>query len=174
MKLNYSDRSVTLETRECYCQNGKIAGKKPCGKCHGTGRTKGGLGKGSCTQCHGYKTQPDFVNLVTCIRCKGTCLVPETETDYIPKDWLGRLPIKVFRSNRQMTLAEQHLGAGLYSCVDYGAHQKLTDEQIITTVTEHSSSTQLCKVYTREKGFATGLAVICGDQGYSVIPTWSI
>lgn len=171
MKLN-PDRSVTLETCECYCMNGKKYGSKPCNKCKGTGRTKGGLGKGKCTTCHGFQTEIDRNTLVNCLTCKGTNCVPETICDNVPDEWLLSLPVKVFRTDRKMSWGEAYIGCGLYSHIDYGDYKRKTDEQIIADV-RRNKHTQLCKVYTKEKGFATGLAVACADHGYSVIPVWS-
>jgi hypothetical protein len=153
--------------------NGKKYGSKSCNKCKGTGRTKGGLGKGQCTTCHGFKTVVDFNSLVNCDNCGGTNRVPENECNTMPNGWLLSLPIKVLRTDRKITWGEAHLGYGLYSHIDYGAYKRQTDEDIIASVREHKN-VQLCKVYTKEKGFATGLAVVCGDQGYSVVPTWNM
>lgn len=105
-----------------------------------------------------------------CEICKGKGLVME---DRYASDGGGvwkTLPIKVIRSMREQTWAEAYLGMGFCSVTDYGAHQKMTDEELIKKVREEKGGyNQFCKYVDKELNVAPELLILCNDMGYSII-----
>lgn len=178
MLLN-ADRTVTLQTRSCLCSNnvrpGYNFGLKACTKCLGTGRTKQGKGKGLCAACYGSRREVCTKTFVPCARCNSTCTVPETETDYCPKEWVTNLPMSVDRNPRTQSLLEAYIGVGLFSVTDYGRHKEMSDPELITQIRDGLGSTQLCKMIQSSNilhRFASHLIIRCNNNGYSVIPAW--
>ena len=164
---------------DCTCMNGKLYGHKPCPKCHGTDRTKGGKGKGRCKACFGGKVV-DNQTLVDCERCHGTGKDQATRYSYIPKELLANMvrdiPIHIHRSNRRPTFTESYLGLGLIGGVtDYGRYKSLTDGELVdkirAEIVEHRS--QCLNYEQKDTGkLLTAAHILCHDQGYSVVPSF--
>jgi hypothetical protein len=101
----------------------------------------------SCT----WRGTPGLVaKQVTCPVCNGTARVPENSCDTMPDEMYLALPFKVYRHNRELTYGESLLGWGcVYSCEDYGAAFKSSDEKVLADVRGHGF-VQLCKVANKE------------------------
>lgn len=154
---------------ECFCDtNGTIPGSKPCSKCNGTGRTKGGLGKGDCRQCHGFKTQIDHEHRVPCTwGCNGTHYKQANSCSYLPDSIFPSLAFKVYRSDRPQTIAESLLGVGVFSCTDYGRHAQQTDTALIDSVKAHGS-VQATKISKEDGTICDHVGIFCNRNGYTV------
>ncbi len=159
---------------------GTVPTKIDCSKCSGTGNGPRG-GKNGCRKCHGYGYEWDQDNRLTCDNCKGDYenFIPETPYDhiYVTKD---DIPINVVRDyvERVMSFSEQYIGVGLFSCVDYGRGQRQNDDELIESAFNFDQSdtywTQGIKLI-RDKNdlrLCDSIAIVLGDQGYSVIPVF--
>jgi hypothetical protein len=176
---------VVLERKDCHwCdENGTSPTKKwkVCEKCKGTGKR----GNGRCRNCNdrdGYYPdgrRPGFVQYFDhedrqpCTRCKGNKhnFDEENWTDNIDVSFL---PVEVLRTGRVQGWYESHIGQGVYTVVDYGANQKMTDEQIIAPVVKELAKTQACKVVNNkeEMRLCEKIIIITGRTGYSAMPYW--
>lgn len=160
---------------------GKMPGYKPCPKCRGTNRTKGGTGKGQCRHCFQGRIV-DFNTWETCGRCNGTGTNQADRYSYVPKvvmtEILRDMPIRIHRSGRRQTFNEAYLGIGLvYGCTDYGRYKQLSDEELADHVRKGMSeqSTQGTNICRKEDNrICTAIDVLCHDQGYSVQAAWEI
>lgn len=179
---------VVLERKDCYCGDGTQPTPKwkMCTKCKGTGKR----GSGRCRECNpreyygasakrpGQVLWYDHDDPMPCTACDGNFkdFKAENYTDNLPSSVFTEIPIKVLRSTRPMSWQEQHLGAGVYTIIDYGAHKKVEDGNLIDQVRTSlmTSHVQACKMVKSKDDmtFATELYIVTGDQGYSVVPTW--
>ena len=187
--MRVEDGQVILERKDCSCHDGTQPKKKwkVCTRCKGTGRR----GSGQCRECNprayssfsdkrpGYVAWWDHDDPEPCSRCGGNFQDYEAEgwTDNLPRTLVAELPITVVGTgNRRMGWAEQYLGAGIYTVVDYGAHKSLNHEELIAKVRTDltKSSTQACKMVKSKDDmtFADSLVIVLGDQGYSILPEW--
>jgi hypothetical protein len=126
-----------------------------------------------CEIC-GSKNQHDHKvvgsEIRDCTICNGKGSMMENLYDSDRGGVWKTLPVKLIRSNREQTWAEAYLGVGLWSCTDYGAHQKMTDEELIQKLHEERSGYhQFCKYVDKELNVAPEIVVLCNDMGYSVI-----
>ena len=92
------------------------------------------------------------VQSVPCEGCNGTARQKENLTDWMPNDvfdqWLPHVKIEVVRQSQEQSWAEQHIGFGLGSCVDYGASWSMADADLIEKIRQHRPTlrTQVCKL----------------------------
>lgn len=177
MKLE--NRQLILERKNCNnCRFGTVPTKVNCVKCNGTGNGPRG-GKRGCRKCYGSGYEWDQDNRQTCSICNGDYenFLPETPFNHIrlTKD---DIRIKVIRdyAYRQMSFTEQYIGAGLFSCTDYGRHQNQTDDELIESAFHFEEkgefSTQGIKLI-RDKNdlrICDYIGIVTADNGYSVIP----
>ena len=185
--MRVENGQLILGSKDCYCHTGTQPTPKwkHCVKCKGTGKR----GRGRCRECNsrdsyykekrpGYVKWYDHDDLMPCQVCNGNYkdYAAETWMDTLPKEVFQDIAIELVRSGRAMTWAEQHLGAGIYTTIDYGAYKVMNDDELIAKVREGvaRSHVQACKMVKSKDDlqFASGLAIVTGDQGYSVIPTW--
>lgn len=161
---------LILERKDCFCGDGTVAAKLTCPTCKGTGNGARG-GRNGCRKCYGSGSAYDQDVRTTCLRCNGDFkdAMREDMCDRISDaDWEA-FEFRVYRSNRAMTWGEQHLGAGVFSCVDYGAHRALDDEVLIKEARK-SGHVQATKIADSATGrVADHIGIFCADQGYSVI-----
>lgn len=175
MKLDLVAKKVILEKKDCrHCQQGKVTTKQLCLECKGTGNGKRG-GKGKCRKCHGQGYNWTWNNPAVCPQCNGNYVAFEDETlyDYLPKVEWNRMTFKVYRNaNREMSWMEQHIGAGVFSCVDYGHSFSSTDEKVIADVMNHNGvqGIKVAKEETNE--LCDHIAIASTPYGYSVIPIY--
>lgn len=163
-------------------ENGKlILEKAKCYICDGTGKKEkripcpnyGKAQKGkACPHC-GSTTKNDHHYLDTgiienCYLCNGSGKIAEDRYSFVPDEIWENLNFYVILSNRVLTNHESLLGIGAFSCVDYGRHKVLTDEQLIENVKKSGKGTQACK-FTDKDLNVFSMAIITGDQGYSVV-----
>ena len=192
--MRIENGKVVLEPANCrYCRHyygddirpGQIreAVRVPCPRCHGTGRTKGGKGKGRCTYGSGtgapcfFGEVVDHYEVVTCPECEGNPKGKSVEqwTDTIPDRWWQNFEFRVFRSDRPQTTLERLIGAGVYSCTDYGAWKRMSDEELISKVRDDAHSrVQLCKIVRAKDDLtiADYIGIYCNDQGYTPAASW--
>lgn len=117
-----------------------------------------------------YKHQVIGSEIKDCNICDGKGKQMETLYDSDRGGVWKTLPIKVIRSMREQTWAEAYLGMGFCSVTDYGAHQKMTDEELIKKVREEKGGyNQFCKYVDKELNVAPELLILCNDMGYSII-----
>jgi len=165
-------------------ENGKLVLEmRKCWNCEGTG-TKEELKpcpnynipytatkKKPCQYCGArYKGSHNYLktgNIISCDTCKGKKELMETRFDSISQELWQSIKFIVIRSCREMDRMEGLLGAGAYTCTDYGRHKALTDEQLIATVKEEKH-VQACKL-VKEDMTVMGMAIYTSDMGYSVI-----
>jgi DnaJ-class molecular chaperone len=186
---------LVLELKDCSaCSYFNPQGKQPkmkwkqCPKCEGTGKR----GSGKCRECspryYGAQANPGLVryfdhdDLEACSKCGGNYANRENEnlSDNLPSSaWWG-IPIEVLGSgNRPMTAAEQLFGAGIYTIIDYGAHKKSTDDEMIEYMRDQLITNKIrvqASKTVRSKDdltFCSGLAILRADQGFSVVPHWN-
>jgi hypothetical protein len=177
--MKVENKQLILERKDCTnCNHGTIPTQIDCDKCNGTGNGPRG-GKNGCKKCHGFGRDWDHVNRLTCPVCNGDYIHFKLETPYdhihLSKE---DIPVKVVRDyvSRTMSFAEQYLGMGLFSCVDYGRSQNQTDEEIIESAFHFEERgtywTQGIKLVRNKDDLRVcdAVAVILGDQGYSVMP----
>jgi hypothetical protein len=157
---------------ECFCRpDGTMSGSKPCRKCKGTRRTKGGKGKGQCTACLSG-TEVDHEQRVPCLYgCNGTHFKQSTSCSYLPDSIFPSLNFVVYRSERPQTLREKLLGMGVYSCTDYGDHKRMTDDELIAKVKTHTS-VQATKISDKDGNVAHHIGIFCNNHGYTVGPVF--
>lgn len=197
MRVEYNEQTqrlvAILEREDCHWCKGQNPGTlatpkwKVCEKCKGTGKR----GNGRCRECNdrngyygthgrnpGHVIWYDHDDRMPCTNCGGNYkdFGMEDYTDSLPVELWANMPIKVIRSGRGMTWQEQHLGAGVYTIVDYGSHKNTTDDELITKIrnelTSGKTKVQACKV-VRSKDDLTlcaGLAIVTSDMGFSVLP----
>lgn len=105
-----------------------------------------------------------------CELCKGKGSMMEDRYSSDSGSVWKTLPIKVIRSLREQTWAEAYLGMGFCSVTDYGAHQKMTDEELIEKVHgEKGGYNQFCKYVDKELNVAPELLILCNNMGYSIV-----
>ena len=112
---------------------------------------------------------------VLCSDCNGDYenFSLEQWTDNVPVEVVSLLPIEVLRSDRKHTILEHVIGAGLFSCTDYGRSWDLSDENLIASVREEilNRPPQLCKI-VRSKDDLTlrdKIVIFTSRNGYSVL-----
>ena len=194
--MRVENNVVILEREDCHwCKHrntpqGTVpaAKWKTCDKCKGTGKR----GNGRCRNCNdkngyfgthgrnpGHVIWYDDNEPVTCPNCNGKY------KDFGEEDWCDNVPGSVFenmpiivmdRPDRQMDWAEQHLGKGIWSSVDYGAYRHKTEQELIEEIRGKliQSSTQAIKIVKDKESLVLcdGVAIVTGDMGYSLIPYW--
>lgn len=176
--MRVEGNTVVLERKDC--SNCKYSGHpgteasekyKTCEKCKGRGRR----GNGNCRNCHGSGTVRyfDHDDRITCHVCKGEY------KDFNPENWtddvdVSFLPVEVLRTERVQDWVESHIGAGVYTIIDYGRHKQLSDEEIIAPVRKELKSVQACKVVNNkeEMRLCNKIVIITASGGYSAIPYW--
>lgn len=174
-----STRTLTPTTTDCVScdENGTQPTRVPCPTCKGTGSGPRG-GRGKCRKCYGNGNACDHDHRVTCAQCGGSNTKPATMYDSVRSEMLAALcdeiTWRVVRSARGQTWSEAHLGLGcIVSVTDYGAHETMTDDDLITKVREGMSYTQACKIADTKTGRLADFIVIdCSRNGYSVRAYW--
>jgi hypothetical protein len=168
MKIDLDARRVAFEMTDCASCAGRGTnfGRKPCPKCHGTNRTKGGKGKGQCRYCFGG-TVVDKDKRVTCKACGGSGQRKETRFD--PCDALNVFPIKVYRQDRGISFNESYLGLDcISSCTDYGAAwERDNDAELIENV-KGDRYVQACRIVKEDGTLADHIGVFVNRGGYSI------
>jgi RecJ-like exonuclease len=161
---------IVLGRKVCWrCHEGQIAGKVCCPECKGSGNGKRG-GRGGCRRCNGNCTVYSADVMEECYECKGKYIDYEAETlcDYMPKDIWAQVPLKVYRTNKPMTVGEYLLGMGcLFSCTDYGRAWGSTDEQVLESVRKHDS-VQATKVCADDGRLCSHVGIFINEGGYTV------
>jgi hypothetical protein len=173
-------RTLTLDFKDCYCDDGTQNGRKDCPTCKGTGCGPRG-GKGKCRPCHGSGWLVDTANPVPCQRCKGDWQhsIPENWTDNAPDAVVQALPHKVVRIQRRQTALESLIGIGLWSCTDYGtAWAENDDEALIAKVRADERHVQACKVTRKTDdpqvlALCDGILIDVHPNGYNVVGFFS-
>ena len=172
--IRIENNKLVYGLEECFCApDGTEPGRKPCHKCNGTARTKGGKGKGACRHCLNG-TEVDTTQRVPCAwGCKGTHYIPATRCSYMPDAIFQSLTFKVYRSERPQTINERLLGSGMvYSCTDYGDHKQMTDDELIAKV-KQTTSVQATKISDKDDNVAEHIGIFTNQYGYSVIPVFN-
>ena len=170
----------TYELRQCPSCGGKgtIKPMHTCPRDRQAQRGKPCPYCGATTKWHHswqYNLSADMAKDRVCGHCQGTTKVMETRYDYMPAEITQAHPILVVRSNRGITWNEAHLGLGcLWSSVDYGVHQKMSDEDLVEKVRGNMKSVQACHVVNDQDQLPPFIAVGCSDQGYSVRSAWML
>jgi hypothetical protein len=170
--MRIEGKQLILGERTCHCHHfpygaGKIAGKKACSECEGTGKGKRGKDRG-CKKCYGFTTEPDFVNLIVCPTCQGEDRIAEIDTDPLADEDFRSLPFRVVREDRGSTWLEEYLPLGsCWSSIDYGRSWQLSDEELIAQVKAAASNVQACKV-SRDGRLCDEVLIILHRQGYRV------
>jgi len=170
--MRLEERRIVLDPKPCdVCGGtGQAPTYKPCPTCQGTCRGPRG-GRNGCRRCYGMGRVIDRENREPCRTCNATGSVSESLCDYLPPGMFAALglPVRVIRSDRQQTWNEANLGAGcVYSCTDYGRHQKETDEAIAAEVAAHCDRQQATKFTDRAGNLCEAVGVFCSSGGYSV------
>ena len=167
--MRVENGKLILEKRKCSCNDGIVTYYDACPNNYKVVRGKYPGNK--CPHC-GAKNKWDHKSIgsheETCPRCNGAAILDESRYDSIPDELWQSLTFKVYRSNRRASWAEQWLGLGCYSTVDYGAYKKLTDAEIIAKNREHHYI-QACKVCNKDLIMCDHIGIFCHDQGYSVV-----
>ncbi len=162
---------LVLEKKNCTnCQDGKVASKKTCPSCRGTGNGIRG-GKGKCKECFGYKYKWDWAKPDVCPTCFGNYInfADETDCDYYDKEIWENLKFKVIRQDREMTVAESLIGLGcIFSVTDYGSAWK--GKNVLNYVMEHNKD-QVSKIVRNGK-FCDYVVIIITPMGYVVKAVW--
>lgn len=162
------------------CSAGTVPSKIDCPKCNGTGNGPRG-GKKGCRSCHGFGSAFDHDNRLTCEVCNGNYIDFRDETPFnFIRLKKNDIEIKVIRDreSRIMSWAEQFIGVGLFSCTDYGRHKNMTDDELIESAFKFEEqgyhTTQGIKLVRAKNNLSicNYLAIVTGDQGYSVIPVF--
>lgn len=176
---------VILERKDCHMcdENGTVAARvwELCEKCKGTGKR----GNGRCRNCNdrdgyypwgkipGHVVKYDHNKRVKCRTCDGVHHNTQAEnwTDDVDVSFL---PVEVLRTRRVQDWVESHIGAGVYTIIDYGRHKTMSDEEIIAPVVKELKDVQACKVVNNkeELRICDKIIVITADGGYSAIPYW--
>jgi len=177
--MKIKNNMLILEMKNCSsCNKGALPSKIKCDVCNGTGNGPRG-GKKGCRNCHGFGDAWDHVNTLVCNKCDGEYVNAELETPYnFMHLYQDDIAIKVVRDyqERAMSFEESYLGAGLFSCTDYGRHKNQADDELIESAFHFEStgfhSTQGIKLIKDKNNLSicNYLAIVTADQGYSVIP----
>lgn len=159
------------ECRRCWGE-GTVAKRQACPKCHGTGNGPRG-GHGGCRTCYGSGARYDHNVQETCPTCEGVnskAFEAEDICDRISDDDWRAFEFRVYRSNRPQTWGEAYMGAGVFSCTDYGVHKELSDDALIADVRERAGSVQAIKVADKDTlKVADHIGIFTNHNGYSVI-----
>lgn len=176
---------VVLERKDCaWCnEDGTVAARvwNICPKCKGTGKR----GNGRCMNCNdkngyyiagpipGHVMEYDHDKRVPCRSCNGVHFQTEVE-NYTDRVDVSFLPVEVLRSRREQSWAESYLGAGVYTVVDYGRNQTMSDEELIAPVVKELKSVQASKVVKNKDDLqlCDKIVIITAAGGYSAIPYW--
>lgn len=165
---------LVLGTRNCtYCcygEPGKMAGKKVCDSCKGTGNGKRGK-PGGCRDCYGDRTRPDWDNPETCPQCNGAYAdaSPETMSDYLPPGMFASLEFRTQRHERRATVNESLVGFGfIFCCTDYGAAWKAADDAALVANVKSHGSTQASSVAKDDGSLCRYVLITVMPGGYTV------
>lgn len=165
---------------------------RPCRGCYGTGRTlvaqpcptngrgpRGG--KDGCRKCHGIGRHYDPAVTETCRTCGG--IDPDRHDDETLYDharfeqfrhlveWKVVDATDTRFTTLGMCLAE---GGSLMTVVDYGAHKRLTDDELAAAVRDRDDSTQWVNIVREaDMRLADAIVVVRRDNGYAVKPAWA-
>lgn len=173
--MRIEDGMLVLETQECWSCDGsgeqdervRIA----CPTCKGTGKGVRG-GRNGCKNCHGLRYEwASTGGTEDCYQCDGTGQKQEDIYDHVtPEFWQG-LDFEVRRSNRGQSFYEQYIGLGCWSCMDYGEHKSMTDEQLIEKVRNSTHAPQACKLVNGKDDLRISgrVAIVTASTGYSVM-----
>lgn len=161
--MRIENGTLILETCKCYCTDGKT---RVGIRCKNDGRKQRGK---PCELC-GSKSKNHNMSYeyVTCSYCAGVGTRPETIYDYMPNSMWQSLNVVVKRLDAKLSPYERVLGAGVYSCVDYGRSWSTTDDALIAEV-RASTGHQACKIVTQEGRLLTTICIVVRKDGYSVI-----
>lgn len=179
MKINPDTRTVTLEPAS-----------KPCRLCYGRGRTivpqpcptngrgpRGG--KDGCRTCHGSKRHYDPAVTEVCGRCNGVS--PDRHEDETRYDHLSFAAFRDLvewrvvdatdtRFTQWGTLLGEH--GAITTVVDYGAHTRMTDEELVAAVRDGRDSTQGVNVVSKDLVLCDAIVIARRQNGYSVRAVW--
>jgi hypothetical protein len=105
----------------------------------------------------------------SCGHCEGKGKVMENDCDKIPEEIWQSMTFKVYKTDRPTTINDAYYGIGcVWSCMDYGEHKNLTDEQLIDKVRHGGSYIQATKISDKEGNICDHIGIVCKDQGYVV------
>jgi hypothetical protein len=171
--MRIENGKLILEQRECFYCNGKKSVEDTT-RCSNDGIPRTATYKHPCKIC-GSKTKQLHYRIPigtfhTCTNCNGSGLQDENTCDYTPDGFESQLEIHLLRTNREMGQWEQTLGmmGSVFSCVDYGRHNKTPDDELIADVRKSCQRSQATKLIDKEMNILP-IVIITGDQGYSVI-----
>jgi RecJ-like exonuclease len=174
--MRIENGELVLEKRNCRsCVGGEVATRIDCPKCDGTGNGPRG-GKRSCKECFGNGRKFTWDKVDTCPKCNGNYVDADMETPYDSLKDYSDIPKVVIRSpKRVMSWMEEHIGAGLYSVVDYGRHESMTDDELIEReFADKRSTIQGIKIIRSKDDLRVcdQIAILTADNGYSVVPVF--
>lgn len=153
-----------------------------CPQCAGKPRP-GYIGQRCCTKCNDRARLTRTPGLIPnyesktriCPRCNGTGYVPETLTDYIPRNHpiYDTFTITVIRRSA-LPWIMQNLGFGsVMSSTDYGAMaSQPNDAAIVAGIRKdlkQSSMQQICKFVNKDLTIRPNIVVCVVPNGYAVI-----
>ena len=180
MYIDHATRILTLEPNANRCTrcwgSGSVPSTYPCPT--GGRGPRGGVG--GCRQCHGMMRHVDHDVRETCGKCHNVnpqACEDETLYDTVHLDLLADLVEwrVVDATNTRFTEVGACIGArgSIVTTVDYGAHKRLTDDELVAEVRDRNHSTQgVFVVRDEDMRIADAIAVVRRANGYNVIAVW--
>lgn len=124
---------------------------------------------GECKEGYGDKETYESV-------CGNFKVTVFSTCDHVPGELAEQFTYFVDRGERQATFAEQYLGSGIQTLVDYGRHKENSDQELIDEVKERvlefDRGPQLTKFLNDDDKFTTNFVIDCNDRGWSVQPVY--
>lgn len=163
-------------------ENGKMVYEMhPCISCDGKGQVNEILDcpndrmkmRGQkCPHCGTTNCHHSFIStgkMRPCGYCDGAGKKMEDRCDSIPDEMWKALKFKVYRTNQHTTFNDAYLGFGsVWSCMDYGRHMEMTDDELIAKVRDEGNYIQAIKIINEDGTICDHIGIVCKDQGYVV------
>lgn len=170
-----STQHLVLEERNCSRCFGKreIINFQPCPRYN---QAVNRLPGRKCEHCGATrKWDHHYIDkgIIPCTDCNATGRAMESVYDYAPKALWQSLTFKVYSAVNltAMSWVDSYLALGsVFNCVDYGAHLKKTDEELIEHVKVGDASHQAVKfVHAKSLEVCAEIAIIRHRDGYKVV-----
>jgi len=126
-----------------------------------------------CSRCDGRGACYSDDRRETCGRCHGSGRDKVDRFDWVPREVWQALNFKVVHSERRQSWVEQYIGFEISSCMDYGAHKRLTDAQLISEIRNEKLSTQACRITQEDGTLCDAVLIITAATGYSLVAAFA-